>query len=365
MKRLMTTTAVAMLLGTSAMAGGHMASFNETTFDSEINLYASDLLGARVYATENEVDVSQSMNAEATAEWDDIGEINEILLDRDGQVQAVIVGVGGFLGIGEKDVAVNMENIQFVKDGEDPDDYFLVINSNASGLEEAPAYERTAMEAETEVEQEADQMAAQTEQAAEEVEQGADQMAAQTEEAAEEVEEGAEDLAANTEEAAEEVEEGAEEMAAQTEEAAENVEEGAEQAVAETEQAVEETAEATERAAADATEPRPGALTAPTIERDGFRTAALDDLNTEDLTGARVYGVNDEDVGEISELLLTDDGQIDRAVVDVGGFLGLGEHSVAVGMNELTIIRSDDTGDFRVYIDSSKEALEAQPEYEG
>lgn len=35
-----------------------------------------------------------------------IGDINEVLLDRDGKAQAVVIGVGGFLGIGEHDVAV-------------------------------------------------------------------------------------------------------------------------------------------------------------------------------------------------------------------------------------------------------------------
>lgn len=41
-----------------------------------------------------------------------IGEINDILVSQDGSVNAVIIGVGGFLGIGEKDVAVNMSALQ-------------------------------------------------------------------------------------------------------------------------------------------------------------------------------------------------------------------------------------------------------------
>src|SRR3954451_1659906 len=35
-----------------------------------------------------------------------IGDINEVLVDRDGKAQAVVIGVGGFLGLGEHDVAV-------------------------------------------------------------------------------------------------------------------------------------------------------------------------------------------------------------------------------------------------------------------
>ena len=313
MKRLMTTTAIALMLGSSAMAEGHMASFADTTYDASINLYASDLLGARVYASENEMDASMSVTADATTEWDDIGEINEILLNRDGEVEAVIVGVGGFLGIGEKDVAVDMNSIKFVSDGENPDDYFLVINSNVSGLEEAPAYERAGLA---------------------------------MHEAANKMNESADLIAKETDNATEEVEEATDQVASEADEAVETVDENVEQTAEQANESVDH-------------------LMAPTIERDGYKMAMTDDLNTEDLTGARVYGINDEDVGEISELLLTDDGKLDRAVVDVGGFLGLGEHPVAVSLDELTIMRSDETGDFRVYIDSSEERLEAQPAYEG
>nr|WP_254004807.1 PRC-barrel domain-containing protein [Pleomorphomonas sp. NRK KF1] len=41
-----------------------------------------------------------------------IGDINDVLVSQDGSVNAVIIGVGGFLGIGEKDVAVNMSALQ-------------------------------------------------------------------------------------------------------------------------------------------------------------------------------------------------------------------------------------------------------------
>jgi len=42
-----------------------------------------------------------------------IGDINEILLDKDGRVKAVVIGVGGFLGMGEHDVAVPMSKLTF------------------------------------------------------------------------------------------------------------------------------------------------------------------------------------------------------------------------------------------------------------
>jgi hypothetical protein len=47
------------------------------------------------------------------AEGGDIGEIKDVLVNRNGEVTAVLVGVGGFLGIGVKDVAVSMKALEF------------------------------------------------------------------------------------------------------------------------------------------------------------------------------------------------------------------------------------------------------------
>jgi hypothetical protein len=47
------------------------------------------------------------------AEGDNIGDIKDVLVNKDGTVTAVLVGVGGFLGIGEKDVAVSMTALEF------------------------------------------------------------------------------------------------------------------------------------------------------------------------------------------------------------------------------------------------------------
>ncbi|WP_262269490.1 PRC-barrel domain-containing protein [Microvirga yunnanensis] len=45
-----------------------------------------------------------------------IGDVSELLLDSSGKVQAVVVGVGGFLGIGERDVAIPFDQIRFVNE---------------------------------------------------------------------------------------------------------------------------------------------------------------------------------------------------------------------------------------------------------
>jgi len=68
-----------------------------------------------------------------------IGEVNDMIISGDGNVEAVILGVGGFLGIGEKDVAVNTNAIQMVQDG---DAQRLVVQASKEALEQAPSYDR-------------------------------------------------------------------------------------------------------------------------------------------------------------------------------------------------------------------------------
>jgi hypothetical protein len=67
-----------------------------------------------------------------------LGEINDILLDRDGKTVALIVGVGGFLGIGEKDVIVAFNAVQFKT--KDKNNWYPVMNTTADALKNAPGY---------------------------------------------------------------------------------------------------------------------------------------------------------------------------------------------------------------------------------
>ena len=64
------------------------------------NWRASKLMGLDVYNEANEK----------------LGDINELILDKDGKVSAVVIGVGGFLGMGEHDIAVTMDKLKFVEE---------------------------------------------------------------------------------------------------------------------------------------------------------------------------------------------------------------------------------------------------------
>jgi sporulation protein YlmC with PRC-barrel domain len=59
---------------------------------------ASKMVGLSVYNDKNE----------------SVGSINDMLTDKNGKIVAVVIGVGGFLGVGEHLVAVPFEKVKFV-----------------------------------------------------------------------------------------------------------------------------------------------------------------------------------------------------------------------------------------------------------
>ncbi len=66
-----------------------------------------------------------------------IGEIYDVLVGQDGRIEAFIVSVGGFLGMGEKDVAVPFTAIHSVqKNGK----WYMTMNATKDGLKSAHGY---------------------------------------------------------------------------------------------------------------------------------------------------------------------------------------------------------------------------------
>jgi sporulation protein YlmC with PRC-barrel domain len=74
-----------------------------------------------------------------------IGEIMDVLVDREGKATAFIIGVGGFLGMGEKDVAVPFNAVQATT--KDNNKWYLVMNATKDSLKSAKGfkYDRSAM----------------------------------------------------------------------------------------------------------------------------------------------------------------------------------------------------------------------------
>ena len=88
---------------------------------------ASNIIGENVYNGTGD-------NAEA------IGDVNDVLIDKDGKAQALIIGVGGFLGVGERDVAVEFTKVSWA---ENDNDRWLVYPSTKEQLEALPQFDRS------------------------------------------------------------------------------------------------------------------------------------------------------------------------------------------------------------------------------
>lgn len=72
-------------------------------------------------------------------------------------------------------------------------------------------------------------------------------------------------------------------------------------------------------------------------------------------------------VGRIKDIVMTQDGNIHGILVDVGGFLGLGVHTVLVDIEELYFVsdsdQTDELEDFFVVIAMTRDELEALPQW--
>ncbi len=135
MKDYFITTAAAIVFGMSAYADEHTTVFLNDTFDPAMNIKASELIGMRVHVAGTGFSDDSS-----AGEWNDIGEVNDIVLSRSGDVELVILGVGGFIGIAEKDVAISMDQLNFMSEDGDANNYFLTINSDVASIAGAPEY---------------------------------------------------------------------------------------------------------------------------------------------------------------------------------------------------------------------------------
>jgi hypothetical protein len=84
---------------------------------------ASDLIGRSVVNADNET----------------IGEVNDLITDEDGKIVAALIGAGGFLGIGQKDVAVRFEDLKLARD--ENGDISVISDLSNDTLASAPDYE--------------------------------------------------------------------------------------------------------------------------------------------------------------------------------------------------------------------------------
>lgn len=193
--------------------------------------------------------------------WQTAGRIEDILMSQDGQVEALVIDAGGFLGGGQGERQVGIQDVEFVPNAENQDEFFVVYTGDRSMFEQSQPFDEAALQ--------------------------------------------------------------------------------------------------------------PGQQRGTTVWGEEMRgqqaEVSATDLTSDELVGTSIYGPNDDWVGDVSDLALTEDGQIEAVIVDVGGFLGIGNRSVALSMEEIQLRRGEGGwfGDeLRVYVDSTQEELEQLPEWE-
>ena len=124
MLKSISAAALLAVIGGTALAQTAVApaASNYVTTQSSSQSLASGLVNKNVYDAKEEK----------------IGEINDLVLDRsNGMVSAAVIGVGGFLGIGEKNVAVPFQNIKVsMKDSKE----WLTLNASKDELKAAPEF---------------------------------------------------------------------------------------------------------------------------------------------------------------------------------------------------------------------------------
>ncbi|WP_426237154.1 PRC-barrel domain-containing protein [Pararhizobium sp. DWP1-1-3] len=305
-RTLMATTALAAFLTTSALSTGAWAQEGATkaagaqaaSTSSEAakpgpagyfsaapeQVLATSVLGKTVYTGADE-------------QGEAIGDVNDVVINADGGAEALVIGVGGFLGIGEKDVAISFDRVSWSdRDGQ----RIIVISATKEELQAAPEFQRTA------------------------------------------------------------------------------IMDGVAATVPEDQAAAPATAPVITDEAAEATPSVTGTTPqmtdpdiAPPVDSTGTTATPPDEMqlvdpgliSAEKLIGTEVKVADDTKVGEIGDVLLDKNGKVEAYVIDVGGFLGIGQKPVAMSAQSVQVM-ADAKGTMVIYSPFTKAQMETQAAYD-
>jgi sporulation protein YlmC with PRC-barrel domain len=229
-----------------------------------------------------------------------IGEITDVIMGRDNKIEGFVIGVGGFLGAGEKDVAVPFDSVKSMQNN---GTIRLTMNTTKAQLERAPAFKLDNAFAQTTT------------------------TSAQTTTIP--AERNPFDRNANERTPAD-------------------------RAAAERAQADRNAADRTTTARTTTGVATPGQVTA-------LSSIPQNTISINSYYKKNVYDPTDAKIGEITDVLVNDDGKIDGFIVSVGGFLGIGEKNVAVPFNAVKATQRN--GNWWLTMDSTKDQLEKAPGY--
>lgn len=208
-------------------------------------------------------------------QWEDIGKINDIILSQDGEIQGVLLDIGGFLGLGSRTVMVDTNDLYFVADTATPEDlgdFFVVASMSREQLEALPEWNDDVLT---------------------------------------------------------------------------------------TGFAAQDHSGVVNGVSADPITADPAQATTSAPIADQSAAVAP---TAEELTGASVQDMAGETIGSVNDLVLSGD-KLSGAVIDVGGFLGIGAKSALVPLDALTVVRDADNSVLRIETSLTRDQLEALPEH--
>lgn len=312
MRHLMMTTAIATAatLGTAlaATADSHVATPDTANMGPAPAFLASDFAGMTVFATDTPMTADSEADALSIATdregWENAGTVGDIVISRDGEVRGIVIDVGGFLGFGAHTVMIDMADIHLVPDASAPagmDDFIVVTALTRDELEALPQWSDDMLEL---------------------------------------------GLAPGA-------------PLPVTEPAP------VQQAAATTDSTMPPAPTVAEGLSTAAADGRVGAPGAPAPAPEGYGHVALDEASVSHLQAAPVFDALGDEVGQVDELVLREDDRVAEFLVDVGGFLGIGSHTVELPAEDADLLWNAEADSLRIHLPMTREQLESLPEYTG
>ena len=240
-----------------------------------------------------------------------IGEVSKLVLDKDGKVVAAVVSVGGILGLGERDVAIEWNQIEREFDG---DEVTLSVDLIEGSLDNAPEYE-----SERSDRSDSDRRTGMTgtdsdrQQSAQRIGQRTDQQN--------------------------------------------------EQRMGQQHSDERSTSQTAQQHAGQAGDRRDDQRSASAQKSDYVENKPARGFHSDSLVGKEVKNQSSNDsVGTVSNLLLDHDGQIVAVIIGVGGLMGIGERDVAISWDQIER-RVDSDDETTLWVNLSEQDLNDAPKY--
>jgi sporulation protein YlmC with PRC-barrel domain len=248
------------------------------------------------------------------AQDETVGDINSVYLNKDGKVDSVIVGVGGFLGVGEREVALNWSDLKISDNGNK-----IMVNATKDQLKAMPEYKYTNKSYRGSV---------------------------------------FSDKGVTTPPMTTHADNGTM-PGRNTTNGGMATNSGP---AATTPPATTTPGAMTPSNRADMNKPMPNTADNGKTKHNPAMNAA-GNMSANAIIGADVRNNANETIGKVQDIFVSRDGAIKGVIVGVGGFLGIGEHNVMLSWDQVQLRQNQDRDGVVITTDATKDSLKAMPEY--